>query len=55
MKNAKALVISAVLLIHSGLSAADEESELDFVSTAEAFAAAEENKGWVLIYVDWGR
>lgn len=55
MKTAKAFVISAFLLIHSGLSAADEESELDFISTEEAFAAAEENKGWVMVYVDWGR
>ena len=55
MKTVTLLVISAFLSIHSGLHAADEESQLDFVSTAEAFEAAEENKGWVLIYVDWGR
>ena len=55
MKTLKTLLISVLFLTPLGLQAADEESQLDFVSTAKAFEAAEEGKNWVLIYVDWGR
>ncbi len=43
MKSVKTISIATVFLFSSSLFAADEESELDFVSTSEAFEAAEKN------------